>query len=72
MNESDYWLKKLAALVRTDLTPVYRKKLVAIITIEVHNRDIIDETKAAGVTDANDFEWEKRLPYFFDDNKVWY
>ena len=64
-------LKKLAALVRTDLMPVYREKLVVLITIEVHSRDIIEETKAAGVTDANDFEWTKRLRYFIEDNKVW-
>lgn len=34
-------LNNLAALIRTDLTSVVRKILIALITIDVHARDTI-------------------------------
>lgn len=63
-------LKDLAKLVRSDLNKIYREILVALITIEVHNRDIISDLMKEGICDPNDFEWTKRLRYFFEDNKL--
>ena len=36
------WLSALCGLVRGELTKLMRGSLVALITIDVHNRDIID------------------------------
>lgn len=63
-------LELLASIVRGDLDPIYREVLVALITIEVHSRDIVQELIDAGMTDADDFEWAKRLRYYFEENKI--
>ena len=38
-----------------------RLKLIALITIEEHNREIIDKLQAAKVTNVNDFMWQSQL-----------
>jgi len=63
-------LKELASMVRTDLNPVYREILVALITLEVHSRDIVQELIKGKIYDHSDFEWTKRLRYYFEDNKL--
>ena len=44
------YLSKLVALTRSKLDKVNRKKVVALITIEVHARDSIDKLSKAGCT----------------------
>ena len=36
------YLSKLTDLVRTNLSKVYRSKSVALITMEIHNRDVME------------------------------
>ena len=53
-------LSNLCMLVRGELTKLMRGSLVALITIDVHNRDIVeylinDETQSKG-----DFNWQVR------------
>ena len=63
-------LEKLATIVRGDLNPIYREVLVALITIEVHSRDIVQELIDNGCEDGDDYEWTKRLRYYFEDGKI--
>ena len=41
-------LKELTAVVRGEIPAILRKIIVALITIEVHNRDIVDNLNKAG------------------------
>ncbi|KAJ3083598.1 Dynein heavy chain 6, axonemal, partial [Rhizoclosmatium hyalinum] len=59
-------LAGLATLVRGDLTKIQRAILGALITIDVHNRDIVQGLINAKVTGLNDFEWAKQLRYYWD------
>ncbi|KAK5640059.1 hypothetical protein RI129_010870 [Pyrocoelia pectoralis] len=58
-------LNKLAGLVRKDLTPVIRKVLVALITIDVHARDTISSMAKNKVQSSIDFEWLKMIRYYW-------
>ncbi|CAH1180440.1 unnamed protein product [Phaedon cochleariae] len=61
-------LNDLAALIRTDLSSVTRKILIALITIDVHARDTIHNLVKNKITDSASFEWLKVLRYYWDDN----
>ena len=41
-------------------------QVVALITIEVHARDVIDKLSKAGVTSHSAFEWSSQLRFYWD------
>ena len=53
-NRSD--LKDMTAVVREDLTRLHRKIIAALITIDVHARDIVEELWQEKVESVNDFQ----------------
>ncbi|KAJ3215607.1 Dynein heavy chain 6, axonemal [Dinochytrium kinnereticum] len=55
-----------ASLVRGELTKIQRAILGAVITIDVHNRDIVQGLINSKVTGLADFEWTKQLRYYWD------
>ncbi|KAI8818687.1 dynein heavy chain and region D6 of dynein motor-domain-containing protein [Fimicolochytrium jonesii] len=59
-------LSGVAALVRGELTKIQRGILGALITMDVHNRDIVQGLIDAGVTGMGDFEWTKQQRYYWD------
>ncbi|KNE55696.1 hypothetical protein AMAG_17805 [Allomyces macrogynus ATCC 38327] len=62
-------LKKLADLVRTNLSKVSRKKLIALITTEVHSRDVIERMAKNNIDSVNAFEWLSQLRFFWDKDE---
>ncbi|KAF0288035.1 Dynein heavy chain 1, axonemal [Amphibalanus amphitrite] len=58
-------LDDLRNLIRTDLTALQRNILSALIVIEVHARDVVQEMVADGVTDVNSFSWIGQLRYYW-------
>ncbi|OQR95763.1 dynein heavy chain, partial [Thraustotheca clavata] len=60
------YLNKLADMVRGQLTSIERKKLVALITIEIHSRDVIDRLVKQNCKSTNDFEWLMQLRFYFN------
>ncbi|KAJ3125644.1 Dynein heavy chain 6, axonemal [Physocladia obscura] len=58
-------LSALAGLVRGELTSIQRAVLGALITIDVHNRDIVQGLCLAKVSRLADFEWTKQLRYYW-------
>lgn len=52
--------------MRGDLTKLQRGTLGALITIDVHNRDIIGNMVDANVIDYGDFEWNKQMRYYWN------
>lgn len=56
-------LGKLAELVRGELPALRRGTIGALITIDVHARDIIDDLINDSVFSESDFGWSKQLKY---------
>ena len=61
------YLSGLIFLVRGDLSKLSRGSLVALITIDVHNRDIIEYLIKDGTDSKKDFNWQMRIRYYWDD-----
>ncbi|XP_023311334.1 dynein heavy chain 2, axonemal [Anoplophora glabripennis] len=59
-------LSKLSELSRKDLTKLQRLKANALITIEIHSRDVIDRLYKANCRDINAFEWFSQLRFYWD------
>jgi dynein heavy chain, axonemal len=60
------YLNKLTAITRSKLSKIERNKTVALITIEVHARDVIDKLARAGSTAVTDFEWVSQLRFYWE------
>uniref|UniRef100_A0A6E8VFP2 AAA+ ATPase domain-containing protein n=1 Tax=Anopheles coluzzii TaxID=1518534 RepID=A0A6E8VFP2_ANOCL len=58
-------LTVLAAIARTKISKLVRKVLCALITIDVHARDMIAGMVAKRVQKSTDFEWLKMLRYYW-------
>jgi hypothetical protein len=63
-------LSDLTRLVRGELLPLHRRVLAALITIDVHARDIVDTLHAGKVGDTNDFNWQMQLRYYFENEDL--
>jgi len=61
-------LNKLAALVRQELLPLVRDVCRALITIDVHARDIVSEMVQIKNASIASFEWLKQLRYYFESD----
>jgi dynein heavy chain len=61
--DSEHQLESLAEIVRGDLTLLKRGVLGALITLDVHARDIVELLIEEGVRSDTDFGWTKQLKY---------
>uniref|UniRef100_A0A8P4KIS1 Dynein axonemal heavy chain 2 n=1 Tax=Dicentrarchus labrax TaxID=13489 RepID=A0A8P4KIS1_DICLA len=52
--------------IRGNLSKVLRLKIVALVTVEVHARDVIDKLAKAGCSDTNAFEWLCQLRLYWE------
>ncbi|KAL3319655.1 Dynein heavy chain 6, axonemal [Cichlidogyrus casuarinus] len=59
-------LSELAAMVRGELPKLVRSLLGAMITIDVHSRDIVSEMVVAKVDSIRNFDWQRQLRYYWD------
>lgn len=60
-------LNQLTELVKSNLPSVKHKIIVALITTDVHARDIIEELMNEGVSSISEFAWQKQLKYYWDN-----
>jgi dynein heavy chain len=60
-------LQDLIVLIRSDLRSLDRKIVVALVTTDVHARDIVQELYDGKVDTINNFEWLKCLRYYWDE-----
>ena len=60
-------IQQLTELVRGKLDPIKRKIIVALVTTDVHARDIIETLVLANVSRLTDFNWQKQLRYYWDE-----
>ena len=59
-------LSKMSDTIRGNLTKLQRLKLVALVTIQVHERDVVDKLIKAGCTDVSAFEWSSQLRLYWE------
>lgn len=59
-------LESYSEMIRSDLSKVLRLKIVALVTVEVHARDVLDKLAKAGCSDVNAFEWLCQLRLYWD------
>ncbi|KAM9717113.1 dynein axonemal heavy chain 2 [Menidia menidia] len=62
-------LKCYSEIIRDNLPKVLRLKIVALVTVEVHARDVIDKLAKAGCNDVNAFEWLCQLRLYWEKDK---
>ncbi|XP_066474528.1 dynein axonemal heavy chain 6 [Tiliqua scincoides] len=59
-------LNALASLVRGILPKLHRNIITALITIDVHARDIVTELVGQKVDSVDNFDWQRQLRYYWD------
>ncbi|XP_032736568.1 dynein heavy chain 6, axonemal isoform X2 [Lontra canadensis] len=59
-------LNALAVIVRGNLPKLHRNIITALITIDVHARDIVTELVQAKVEKIDSFDWQRQLRYYWD------
>ncbi|KAG5504460.1 hypothetical protein JKF63_04912 [Porcisia hertigi] len=57
-------IRKYCQMVREPQSRLQRNKLVALVTIEVHSRDILRHLLAHRVHVLDDFEWSRQLRFY--------
>jgi dynein heavy chain len=62
-------LMELTTMVRGDLSNLDRKKINALIIIDVHGRDIIDTFVRDSVLDSREFAWESQLRFAWEKQR---
>ena len=60
------FLKKYIETIRGQLSRNQRAKIVALVTIEVHARDVIDLLIKKQEFDENSFAWLQQLRLYWD------
>ena len=61
-------LDDMVLLVRTPISKLQRYTLGAMVTLDVHGRDVLTFMVGAGVDTSNDFNWVSQLRYYYDPN----
>eukprot|EP00795_Rhopilema_esculentum_P016694 gene16694-8141_t len=59
-------LSKMSETIRGNLSKLQRLKYVALVTIQVHERDVVDKLLKSGCTDVTAFEWLSQLRLYWD------
>eukprot|EP01059_Diplonema_ambulator_P010461 TRINITY_DN204_c1_g2_i3.p1 TRINITY_DN204_c1_g2~~TRINITY_DN204_c1_g2_i3.p1 ORF type:complete len:3050 (+),score=1214.76 TRINITY_DN204_c1_g2_i3:4746-13895(+) len=62
-------INKWTEIVRGKLDRLTRNKLVSLITIEVHNRDILDNLQSKKINNPNDFAWTSQLRFYWVEDE---
>ena len=69
LDDNNKQLKDLTKLVQGKLEDLQRKIIVALVTTDVHARDIVEQMKDEQVNSVYDFNWQKQLRYYWDEEK---
>ncbi|XP_030042289.1 dynein axonemal heavy chain 2 [Microcaecilia unicolor] len=59
-------LNKYSESIRGNLTKILRLKIVALVTVEVHARDVLDRMLKVNCMDVSAFEWLSQLRLYWD------
>ncbi|OMJ85003.1 hypothetical protein SteCoe_13780 [Stentor coeruleus] len=61
-------INDVVAFVREKVNPLLRKTLSAVITLDVHARDIITDIKSKKISNISEFDWIAQLRYYSESN----
>ncbi|KAH1164654.1 hypothetical protein KIL84_020649 [Mauremys mutica] len=59
-------LNKYSEAIRGSLTKIMRLKIVALVTVEIHARDVIEKLYKTSLMDVTSFEWLSQLRLYWD------
>ncbi|KAK7827526.1 hypothetical protein U0070_026732 [Myodes glareolus] len=59
-------LNKYSEAIRGTLTKIMRLKIVALVTIEIHARDVLEKLYKSGLMDVNAFDWLSQLRFYWE------
>jgi len=62
-------LSELTAMVRGNLSPTDRKKIVALITQDVHGRDVVAALRDEQVSTLHNFTWQQQLRFYWSTDE---
>ncbi|XP_034551682.1 dynein heavy chain 2, axonemal-like [Notolabrus celidotus] len=62
-------LQRYSETIRGNLPKVLRLKIEALVTVEVHARDVILKLAKSGCSDINAFEWLCQLRLYWEEDK---
>ena len=62
-------LQDLTALVRGKLTRLERGTIVALVTTDVHARDIVETLRDEKIDSTANFTWQQQLRYYWEEAK---
>ena len=63
-------LQQLTILIQGQLTALKRRVLVALVTTDVHARDIVETLNEEAVESLTDFHWQQQLRYYTEEDHV--
>ena len=72
----DYWdkcqqqLNNLSDMINGELSKGDRKKIITLVTIDVHARDVQKKMAEAGVAATTDFDWISQMRYYWHDGDI--
>jgi len=61
-------LTGLIKMVQGELTKEERQKIMCLITLDTHSRDVIDKLDTENVKKADAFQWQSQLKFYWADN----
>eukprot|EP00904_Undaria_pinnatifida_P005405 jgi/Undpi1/1995/HiC_scaffold_12.g05382.m1 len=63
-------LRALVGRIQEEMTPLQRTLAVALVTAEVHNRDVLEGLISNNVDDPQNFVWQAQLRFYWDSGTV--
>lgn len=60
-------IEDIVLMVRTDLKPMERITIKALVVIDVHARDVVGLLRDADIQNKDDFDWSSQLRYYWED-----
>nr|XP_015207526.1 PREDICTED: dynein heavy chain 3, axonemal-like [Lepisosteus oculatus] len=70
LDRSSAQLEEMVGLIRGPRSELDRITLSALITVEVHARDVVVQLHNKGVCDTSDFQWVAQLRYYWEGEQV--
>ena len=63
-------LMRTVELVRGDISKSLRVSIGALVVMDVHNRDTVQEMVSLGITSRNEFDWLSQLRYYWNNDNI--
>ena len=63
------YIARLTDMIRGNLTSIERNKIVSLITMEIHNRDVMIRMIQSSCSSVTDFEWTKQLRFLYNKDE---